>query len=139
MRYELELDESLPPLAADAGRLRQVLHNLLLNATDALTGTDQPRVVITTQRLAEPAGQFVELSVRDNGPGFAADVVDRLFEPYVTTKDKGTGLGLAIVKKIVEEHNGMLWAGNHKDGGASLTLRVPLTESTSTALREKTA
>ncbi len=139
VRYELELDESLPPLAADAGRLRQVLHNLLLNATDALTGTDQPRVVITTQRLAEPAGQFVELSVRDNGPGFAADVVDRLFEPYVTTKDKGTGLGLAIVKKIVEEHNGMLWAGNHKDGGASLTLRVPLTESTSTALREKTA
>jgi len=139
VRYELELDDRLPPFTADAGRLRQVLHNLLINATDALIQTDQPRLTVTTQRIEESQGKFVELTVSDNGPGFSADVIDRLFEPYVTTKDKGTGLGLAIVKKIVEEHNGMLWAGNRKEGGARLTLRLPLTEPASTSLREKSA
>ena len=83
---------------------------------------------IATQYVHEPHRRFVELLVRDNGPGFAPSVIDHLFEPYVTTKDKGTGLGLAIVKKITEEHSGMLWAENLKDGGASLTLRLPVTE-----------
>ena len=113
---------------ADPGQLRQVLHNLLLNATDALAGQATPTLLIATQYMQEPHQRFVEMQVRDNGPGFAPSVIDHLFEPYVTTKDKGTGLGLAIVKKITEEHNGMLWAENLKDGGASLTLRLPVTE-----------
>jgi nitrogen fixation/metabolism regulation signal transduction histidine kinase len=133
VRYELQLDPALPPLAADAGRLRQVLHNLLLNATDALAGTDRPTLTINTRRLDETAGTVAELVVRDNGPGFAPGVIDRLFEPYVTTKERGTGLGLAIVKKIVEEHNGTLWAGNLKDGGATLTVRLPVTEPAAAA------
>ena len=128
VRYQLDLDAALPVLWADPGQLRQVLHNLLLNATDALTGTDNPMLQIATQYVHEPHRRFVELLVRDNGPGFAPSVIDHLFEPYVTTKDKGTGLGLAIVKKITEEHSGMLWAENLKDGGASLTLRLPVTE-----------
>jgi len=139
VQYLLDLDPALPPITADAGRLRQVLHNLLINATDALAHTDAPRLDLTTRAIEEAQGRYVELTVRDNGPGFAADVMDRLFEPYVTTKDKGTGLGLAIVKKIVEEHNGMLWAGNRKDGGASLTLRLPLAEPAKDVLREKSA
>lgn len=129
VRYDLELDETLPMLPADPGQLRQVLHNLLLNATDALAGTENPVLQIATHHVREPHHQFVELLVRDNGPGFATSVIDHLFEPYVTTKDKGTGLGLAIVKKITEEHSGMLWAENLKGGGASLTLRLPVTEA----------
>jgi len=132
VRYALELDQKLPPLQADAGRLRQVLHNLLANATDALAAIAEPSMHIATRRVDEPQGAFAELQVRDNGPGFAPDVADHAFEPYVTTKEKGTGLGLAIVKKIVEEHNGAIWAGNLKDGGASLTIRLPIVEPVTT-------
>jgi len=141
VRYELELDAALPPLVADAGRLRQVLHNLLLNATDALASVVAPVLHIHTRRIDEPQGTFAEIRVHDNGPGFAATVIERLFEPYVTTKEKGTGLGLAIVKKIIEEHNGMLWAGNLKEGGASLTLRLPVAEpvATRSGVREQQA
>ena len=64
--------------------------------------------------------------MRDNGPGFPAKVVDKLFEPYMTTKQKGTGLGLAIVKKIVEEHGGRIAAGNHPQGGASVVVNLPV-------------
>jgi signal transduction histidine kinase len=85
----------------------------------------------------EPNNRFAELHVRDNGPGFAPSVIDHLFEPYVTTKDKGTGLGLAIVKKVIEEHNGTLWAGNLKDGGASFTIRLPAGEILSAVARGK--
>jgi nitrogen fixation/metabolism regulation signal transduction histidine kinase len=129
VRYVLDLEPSLPLLHADAGRLRQVLHNLLLNATDALANTAEPTLYIRSLHVDEPHGRFVELQVRDNGPGFAASVTDHLFEPYVTTKEKGTGLGLAIVKKIVEEHNGALWADNLKDGGAALTIRLPVAQA----------
>jgi nitrogen fixation/metabolism regulation signal transduction histidine kinase len=140
VRYELELDPGLPTLSADAGRLRQVLHNLLLNATDALVNTEGPRLLLHTRRIDEPQGRYVELTVRDNGPGFSPQVIDHLFEPYMTTKDRGSGLGLAIVKKIAEEHNGSVWAGNHKDGGATLTLRLPVAEPVSTTLpRERSA
>ncbi len=126
IRFELNLDATLPPLPADAGRLRQVLHNLIANAGDALANAPAPSLTLSTRRVPETHGEVVELVVRDNGPGFAANVIDHVFEPYVTTKDKGTGLGLAIVKKIVEEHNGQLWAGNLKEGGAVLTVRLPL-------------
>jgi nitrogen fixation/metabolism regulation signal transduction histidine kinase len=139
VRYLLHLDAALPVLQADPGQLRQVLHNLLLNATDALAATDNPTMAITTRHVDEPHGRFVELHVRDNGPGFAPSVLDHLFEPYVTTKDKGTGLGLAIVKKIVEEHNGTLWAGSLKEGGASFTIRLPVDEARATLAREKNA
>jgi len=101
--------------------------------------TDNPAMEITTRCVDEPHGRFVELYVRDNGPGFAPSVLDHLFEPYVTTKDKGTGLGLAIVKKVVEEHNGTLWAGSLKDGGATFTIRLPVDEVRATPAREKNA
>jgi nitrogen fixation/metabolism regulation signal transduction histidine kinase len=137
VRYQLDLDTTLPELQADPGQLRQVLHNLLLNAIDALAGIDNPLLQITTRFVREPNSRFVELQVRDNGPGFAPSVMDHLFEPYVTTKDKGTGLGLAIVKKVIEEHNGTLWAGNLKDCGASFTIRLPANELLVTAARGK--
>ncbi len=121
----LDLDGGLPPIAADAGRMRQVMHNLLLNASDALAATSGPVLRLGTRLLRFGDGSFIELKVQDNGPGFAPAVMERLFEPYVTTKEKGTGLGLAIVKKIIEEHGGTLRAENLKDGGACVMIRLP--------------
>jgi nitrogen fixation/metabolism regulation signal transduction histidine kinase len=76
--------------------------------------------------MTEGEKSFVELAVCDNGPGFPAELMDRLFEPYVTSKTKGTGLGLAIVKRIVEEHSGSILAENLPSGGAGITIRLPI-------------
>ena len=114
----------MPELHADAGRLRQVLHNLLRNALDADDGDGGP-VNVSTVSVHDAARRYLDVRVRDHGPGFPEDMLDRVFEPYVTTKPKGTGLGLAIVKKIVEEHGGLVWAENHADGGASVVMRFP--------------
>ncbi|MEQ1556393.1 MAG: ATP-binding protein, partial [Gallionella sp.] len=105
----------------DETRLRQVLHNLLKNAQDALQDRAMPFITLSTE---SHAGQLV-LQVKDNGLGFAPQVLARAFEPYMTTKIKGTGLGLAIVKKIVEEHGGHISLENEQGGGACVTLSLP--------------
>jgi PAS domain S-box-containing protein len=122
---EPRLAENLPTVPADAALLRQVLHNLIQNAIDALAGTERPQIVVTSE--LSPGG--VQLSVRDNGSGIAAGVIERIFEPYVTTKPKGTGLGLAIVKKIVEEHHGRIHVENVKPHGAHVSIHLPLREA----------
>jgi nitrogen fixation/metabolism regulation signal transduction histidine kinase len=104
---------------ADAGRIRQVLHNLIRNAQQALTewGDHQsnPLVTVTTGLRVEGGLALIELTIADNGPGIPEAMLDRLFEPYATTRPKGSGLGLAIVKKIVEEHGGVVTASNRQD------------------------
>jgi PAS domain S-box-containing protein len=137
---ELELDESLPDIHADSGRLRQVLHNLLLNSRDALVAEKAPKVTIITRLGGKRDYPYLELTVEDNGPGFPPDMMERLFEPYSTNKEKGTGLGLAIVKKIVEEHSGSLSAEN-SDIGARVDIRLPLAElgTSGVAKQEKRA
>ena len=101
--FEFDLEDELPHIAADASRLRQVLSNLLINAQDALVNTEHPKIHLTTRKVQTDHNTYVELMITDNGPGIPEDMIDRLFEPYVTTKDKGTGLGLAIVKRIIPE------------------------------------
>ena len=118
----LALDTEVGEVAADAVRMRQVLHNLIRNALEALEGRPDGQVTIATRRTKSGA---VELLVRDNGPGFDPDTLDKVFEPYVTMKSKGTGLGLAIVKKLVEEHGGSVSAENRSDGGAEVHVRLP--------------
>jgi len=129
IRLKLELDQQLPAFLADAGRLRQVLHNLLINARDALTTQPKPAVRLVTRHVVEHGQSFVELGMVDNGPGFPAELMDRLFEPYVTSKTKGTGLGLAIVRRIVEEHGGSIAAENLATGGASISIRLPVNQA----------
>ncbi|RFA24762.1 two-component sensor histidine kinase [Alkalilimnicola ehrlichii] len=124
-RFILNLDERLPAVFADPGRLRQLLHNLIKNAQEAAQDASPCEVRLTTRRGEGRQEHWVEIQIQDNGPGFAGDVREQLFEPYVTTKPKGTGLGLAIVKKIVEEHNGTVAAMN-ADIGAQLTIRLPI-------------
>lgn len=125
-RFRTRLDPALPAVEADAGRLRQLLHNLIKNAMESRADTERAELEITTRGARDGNGRFVELQVRDNGPGIPKDLLGRLFEPYVTTKRKGTGLGLAIVKKIVEEHGGVLWAENRPEGGACIVIRLPV-------------
>lgn len=129
MTLRLDLESRLPAISADAGRLRQVLHNLLLNARDALAGRPRPLVRLYTRTLAEKGASFVELRIEDNGPGFPKTMLGRLFEPYVTSKEKGTGLGLAVVKRIVEERGGSIAAENLVEGGARVTIRLPVTQA----------
>jgi len=109
----------------DATRLRQVLHNLLQNAQDALHGVVQPQITLSSATH----GAEIRLCVEDNGAGFPESVLARAFEPYMTTKTKGTGLGLAIVKKIVEEHGGIIGIENRESGGARVNISLPLVEA----------
>jgi nitrogen fixation/metabolism regulation signal transduction histidine kinase len=124
----LDLDAALPQVEADAGRIRQMLHNLIKNALEALEGRTRPEVAVTTRLRKDGAVQIAEIVVEDNGPGFAEDILARPFEPYVTSKPKGTGLGLAIVKKLAEEHGGSLSADNRPEGGARIQIRLPLND-----------
>ena len=126
-RPKLKLDPALTEIEADPGRLRQIIHNLLANAIEALEGARDPEIRVETRLVERAEGQLAEITVEDNGPGFRPDVIGRVFHPYVTTKSKGTGLGLAIVKKIVEEHGGRIEADNARTGGARVRIELPLT------------
>ena len=112
----------MPAVLADANQLRQVLHNVLTNAQDALAEVANARITITLTRESARA----RLTIGDNGPGFPPQILSRAFEPYVTTKSKGTGLGLAIVKKIVDDHGGEIRLANNHGGEVSIWL--PLAE-----------
>lgn len=118
---KLNLAADLPAVQGDATQIRQVIHNLLQNAQDALAGIAAPRIEIGT---ALRAGR-VELSVTDNGAGFPEHLMKRAFEPYVTTKPRGTGLGLSIVRKIVEEHHGEVAISNVAPRGARVVIMLP--------------
>jgi nitrogen fixation/metabolism regulation signal transduction histidine kinase len=120
----LKLDAPQSEVNGDATRLRQVIHNLLQNAQDALQGIAQPKISLHT----ESRDGEIHLRVEDNGAGFPKSVLARAFEPYMTTKPKGTGLGLAIVKKLVEEHGGHTTIENIASGGARVNISLPLVE-----------
>jgi nitrogen fixation/metabolism regulation signal transduction histidine kinase len=122
-RLVTKLADDLPTINADAALLRQVIHNLMQNAGDALTGVADATITVTTQRAVDG----VLMTVADNGAGIREDVMARIFEPYVTTKAKGTGLGLPIVKKIIDEHRGRITAENTLPQGATITIFLPLT------------
>jgi nitrogen fixation/metabolism regulation signal transduction histidine kinase len=118
---------------ADPVRLRQVLHNLVKNAVEAVADRSAGEVMVRTALIEQDERSLAEIQVLDNGGGFDDANLGRIFEPYVTTKSRGTGLGLAIVKKIVEEHGGIIWAANRPEGGGSMTLRLPACTVATTA------
>ncbi len=125
-----ELDPRCPRIAGDAQQLRQVVHNLLQNAQDA---TEQARsegrsdefLVRISTRVSETSGR-VRLTISDSGTGFPAHILQRAFEPYVTTKARGTGLGLAVVKKIADEHGARIDLSNRVDGDVLRGAQVSL-------------
>ena len=102
--------------------LRQAFNNLFRNSLEACAaGGVVPRIVVT----GEVIGRDVHVTVDDNGPGLAREALDRLFQPFATTKPTGTGLGLAIVQKVIVSHNGLIAASNRPDGGAQFRVRLP--------------
>lgn len=119
----LRLDATRTLINGDATRLRQVVHNLLQNAHDALQQTEQRQIVLST---ADAQEGMLKMCILDNGSGFPEQLLARAFEPYMTTKPKGTGLGLPIVKKIVEEHGGKISIENQTQGGTCVSILLPL-------------
>lgn len=126
LRIDLDLCEGPPGLEADAGQLRQLLHNLIRNAKEAATAGAPARVRISTAVTREQGAPWLQLDVLDDGPGFPEDVLAKPFEPYVTHKPQGSGLGLAICRKIVVDHDGGIEISNPPEGGALARVRLPL-------------
>jgi nitrogen fixation/metabolism regulation signal transduction histidine kinase len=139
------LAPDLPLIMGDATQLRQVIHNLLQNAQDAVmdrSGDPQPpRIDLVTERVSYQSSDglsrtAVRLSITDNGAGFSPKILARAFEPYVTSKPRGTGLGLPMVKKIIDEHGGRIDLQNRSDtkGAKILILLLKLASSHDSAL-----
>ncbi|MCG8369092.1 MAG: ATP-binding protein, partial [Proteobacteria bacterium] len=129
LRIVLTSDPTLPTIEADMGRIRQILHNLIRNAVEAIENTPDGQVDVHVSAAEIDGVDMARIRVEDNGPGFQGGTVSQIFDPYVTTKPRGTGLGLAIVKKLVEEHVGSIRARNREDGGATISIRLPLDEA----------
>ncbi len=125
MQFSLQLCEGPDGLAADGGRLRQMLHNLFRNAKEA--NRDQPvSIRIMTHVRGNDRQEELVLEVIDNGPGFPEIVLENPFEPYASKKSTGSGLGLAICRKIISEHDGTISLSNLPEGGAMVSIRFPL-------------
>ena len=115
---EVEVPDERPTLRLDAAQLQVALFNLLLNAAEAVNGQGRVEVRVET------TDEWCEIAVGDDGPGFDAEIRDKLCEPFFTTKHRGSGLGLATAKRVVEMHHGMLTAESG-DGGAVMLIRLP--------------
>jgi two-component system sensor histidine kinase HydH len=127
----IQYDQPTEPLIADADpiQIRQVLLNLLLNALDALPSGGN---VSVHMRATGPQGAFdgsqLVLEVADDGRGLPGDLRERIFDPFVSTKETGIGLGLSVCKRIVEAHGGRITAENRPEGGAVFTVRLPMAD-----------
>ena len=116
------LEGNFPTVDGDDVLLRRVFSNLFRNSLEACESTGMPPRIDVRCDLLNGEAQIV---VEDNGPGFAAEYLGKLFQPFATTKANGTGLGLAIVQKVIVSHNGLVTAGNRAEGGAQFRLRLP--------------
>ena len=132
VKTRLDRAEALPRIAGDKDRLQQVLINLLLNAVQAMPEGGKLRVETKTVRRTRPGlesgeQEFVELSVTDTGVGIPADIKDKIFDPFYTTKEGqgGTGLGLAVVSGIVKEHDGWIDVEDSNGGGTAFRIYFP--------------
>jgi two-component system, LuxR family, sensor kinase FixL len=122
-----DLAESLPAVSGDRNQLQQVLLNFVMNGCDAMEGMDvDRRLLVRTQVTAQGK---VEIAIGDRGTGIPVADLERIFEPFVTSKSKGIGLGLAICRSIVEAHGGRLWATNNSERGATLHCELPAMRS----------
>jgi nitrogen fixation/metabolism regulation signal transduction histidine kinase len=128
--FELDLDDTVPLVHIDPAGIRQVLNNLVINAADAMVGIPNGRLTLRTHQATRSKDRSVTLEVRDTGPGFPQELLESIFDPYVTTKTKGTGLGLAIARRIIEEQGGSIQAENDPAGGALVIIQLPVSLDT---------
>ncbi|MEX3985350.1 AAA family ATPase [Paraburkholderia sp. EG287A] len=121
----LRLAEDLPLIKGDRVQLQQVMLNLIINAIDAMSAVDDgPRELTISSAMHEPGAVLV--TVRDSGPGVAPEHIERLFEPFYTTKASGMGMGLSICRSFIDAHGGRLWASANVPRGASFEFTVPV-------------
>jgi two-component system, LuxR family, sensor kinase FixL len=115
--------ENLPPVSGDRVQLQQVMLNLLINGCDAVAGRGRDAHLHVSSRVTERGS--VAIAISDNGDGIAPQDIERIFEPFVTSKSHGIGLGLSICRSIIEAHGGRLWASNNASRGATLEFELP--------------
>jgi signal transduction histidine kinase len=120
IQFVKELGDGLPAIVADAAQLQQVVLNLLLNAVDAI----QEKGTIMIKSLTERKDS-VQIVVADTGKGIDEQGLEKIFQPFFTTKPKGTGLGLSICKRLIDQHHGMLRVAQNPDGGLIFTICLP--------------
>jgi len=124
--FRLKLMPGPPGFSADSGQLRQLLHNLIANSSEAVPKDRNAEVHIHTRLITQAGRKWLEMEVSDRGPGYPEAVLEKPFEPYVTFKASGSGLGLAICRKIVSEHDGRISIHNRAIGGACTTIILPV-------------
>jgi PAS domain S-box-containing protein len=124
---ETDFEKSLSPVLADGIQLQQVTLNLIMNAAEAMNqnSPEERKIILRT----EAVDTCVRVSVRDLGQGIREENLERVFQPFFTTKGNGLGLGLAIGKSIIEAHGGRIWAENHPEGGAVFAFELPITSN----------
>ena len=124
---ETELDGSLPPVLGDRGQLQQVVLNIVMNGAEAMSRNppEQRKLILRTQRK----DHSIWATVRDFGPGIDKENLERVFQPFFTTKGTGLGMGLAVCSSIIKAHRGRIWAENNPDGGATFFIELPIYES----------
>ncbi|HJW27874.1 MAG TPA: ATP-binding protein, partial [Saprospiraceae bacterium] len=116
-----DLDAHLPEIVADPQQLRQIFINLLLNAHESMANKGT-----ITVKTSHDSNHAIEICISDTGKGINKDILDKLFQPFFTTKPKGTGLGLAITKQLIEQHGGTISAENNPGGGAIFRIKIPI-------------
>ncbi|MCG8422749.1 MAG: ATP-binding protein [Proteobacteria bacterium] len=120
-----QLDDDLPPVRVDHDQLRQALLNLLRNAAEAVAEHGGGTVTLGSRRIRDEEADLVELSVGDTGPGIPEEIISRLFDPFVSSKEGGTGLGLALTHQIIREHGGEIRVESASDRGAVFVIALP--------------
>jgi two-component system sensor kinase FixL len=130
IRTRLELEPAMPPVLIDKIQIQQVLINLIRNGIEAMQEVGMRELVIST---ATDGAGFAQVSVRDSGPGLPKEVQQRLFQPFVTTKDHGMGIGLNICRSIVEAHGGSIVACAVEPSGTCFRFRLPIAKQAEAA------
>jgi hypothetical protein len=127
VRVNLDLSGDLPKLQLDQDAISRVLINLIKNAIEAKQ--EKTKLNINIKSTFKEKEGLVQLIISDDGKGFPNDIIDQVFEPYITTKEKSGGLGLAIVQNIIEQHDGQIFASNIKPHGARITIELSIIET----------
>jgi signal transduction histidine kinase len=118
-----DVPATVPAFECDPEQLKQVILNLIINAVQAMTGAGE--IVLAARQHDDSS---VAISVRDEGPGISDEELDKIFNPFYTTKDAGTGLGLSVVHQIVNQHGGVVTAERNTEGGMTFSFKIPLNQ-----------
>ena len=124
VKVETFFDPEIPPLSADPDLLRQAVSNVFRNAVEMMP--DGGTITISTRTVTSALRSYAAIEVADTGPGIPREVMERIFQPFFTTKTKGTGLGLAIALRIIEAHGGEIGVENVFPRGCRFTFHLPI-------------